>query len=105
MARTATKAAPVEPVEPVEIEDIAAASGDQNGVIQIRDNWPVVITLAATNSPDQLPPGSMTAQQASAYIKGFQDRGFDILSSNAIQAGDVNGIYTLQVFYCLVKGQ
>lgn len=99
MARTATKATPVE------IEDISPASGDQNGAIQTRDNWSVVITLAATDSPDQLPNGAMTAKQASAYIKGFQDQGFDILSSNAIQAGDVNGIYTLQVFYCLVKGQ
>jgi hypothetical protein len=69
------------------------------------DNYPLVITLAATDSPDQLPGGAMTQEQARMYIQALQHQGFKILSSDVIQAGDVNGIFTLQVFYCLVKGQ
>lgn len=95
MAHAATKAQPKE----IDIVEIAPPEGD------IKDNYPLVVTLAATDSPDQLPQGAMTASQVREYIKRLQDQGFKILTAEVIQAGDVNGIFTLQVFYCLVKGQ
>lgn len=69
------------------------------------DNYPMLITLAATNSPDQLPPGSMTAEQAREYIRNVQKQGFDIFTCDATESGDVNGIFTQKVFVFFVKGQ
>jgi hypothetical protein len=96
MARTTATKAQAKAMDIVEI------SPPEN---ETRDNYPLVVTLAATNSPDQLPQGAMTASQAREYIKRIQDQGFSILTAEVIQAGDVNGIFTVQIFYCLVKGQ
>ena len=63
----------------------------------------MVVTLAATNSPDQLPGGAMTAEQANSYVRPWLKQGFKVKSAQAVQGGDVNGIFTLQVYYCLVK--
>lgn len=69
------------------------------------DNYPMLITLAATNSPDQLPPGSMTAEQAREYIRNVQKQGFKIFTCAATESGDVNGIFTQKMFVFFVKGQ
>lgn len=95
MARTATETTAKLPIEIVEISPPS----------EEKDNYPLVITLAATNSPDQLPPGSMTAKQAREYVKSIQQQGFKILSSEVIAPGEVNGIFTVQIWYCFVKGQ
>jgi hypothetical protein len=63
----------------------------------------MVVTLAATNNPDQLPGGAMTADQANDYIRRWLEQGFKVRSAQVVQAGDVDGIYTLQIYYCLVK--
>jgi hypothetical protein len=63
----------------------------------------MVVTLAATNSPDQLPQGAMTADQADAYVRVWLEQGFRVNSAQVVQAGDVNGIFTLQIYYCLTK--
>lgn len=86
MARTATKADDT-------IKPLAPDADIHN----------MVITLAATNSPDQLPPGAMTADQADGYVRNWLEQGFKINSAQVVQAGDVNGIFTLQIYYCLVK--
>jgi hypothetical protein len=88
MARTATK--PAKELElPIE-----------NPNADIRN---MVVTIAATDSLDQLPGGAKTADQANDYIRPWLEQGFAIKTAQVIQAGDVNGIYTLQVFYCLIK--
>ncbi len=69
------------------------------------DNYPMLITLAATNSPDQLPPGARTAEQAREYIRSVQKQGFKILTCSATESGDVNGIFTQKIFIFFVKGQ
>jgi hypothetical protein len=90
MARTATKAKPKEELElPVVNPDA--------------DNHHLVYTLAATNSPDQLPPGAMTGAMADEFVRNWQQQGYRILASETIQSGDVNGIYTLQRCCHLVK--
>jgi hypothetical protein len=67
------------------------------------DNHHMVMTIAATNSPDQLPGGAMTADMADERLRTWQQQGYKVKTSQVIQAGDVNGIYTLQVFYLLIK--
>jgi hypothetical protein len=98
MARTATKTAPDPALETPELtlETIPVTNPEAD----IRN---MVITIAATNNPDQLPGGAMTADQANDYIRPWLEQGFKTQSAQVIQAGDVNGIYTLQVYYCLVK--
>lgn len=67
------------------------------------DNYPLLVTIAATNNPDQLPGGAMTQGQARAHVRDLQRQGFKILSSQALESGDVNGIFTVKLYYCLVK--
>lgn len=69
------------------------------------DNYPMLVTIAATNSPDQLPPGAKTAEQARAYIRDVQKQGFKILTCTATESGEVNGIFTQKMFIFFVKGQ
>lgn len=91
MARTVTK-------ETTEVKDLELPVEDQTA-----DNHHMVMTIAATNNPDQLPGGAMTADMADARLRTWQQQGFKIKTAQVIQSGDVNGIYTLQVFYLLVK--
>jgi len=89
MARTATK-----------------AQGSKEQIPTLTPNADIhnmVVTLAATNSPDQLPSGAMTADQADAYVRTWLEQGFNVNSAQVVQAGDVNGVFTLQVYYCLTK--
>lgn len=90
MARTATKPDEVKELE-LPIEDSTA------------DIHHMVRTIAATNSPDQIPPGAVTADQADAQIRTWLERGFRLHTAMAIQPGDVNGVFTLQVLYILTK--
>jgi hypothetical protein len=96
MARTATKTKPQE-IEPSQAPDtIPSMTPDA-------DIHNMVVTLAATNSPDQLPAGAMTADGADAYVRRWLEQGFKVNSAQVVQAGDVNGIFTLQIYYCLTK--
>ncbi len=99
MAQTATKTK--------QAEAKAEAKGEQLDTIPTEtpsaDIHNMVVTLAATNSPDQLPPGAKTGDQADAYVRTWLEQGFRINSAQVVQAGDVNGIFTLQIFYCLTK--
>jgi len=45
----------------------------------------------------------MTADMADERLRTWQQQGFKIKTAQVIQSGDVNGIYTLQVFYLLIK--
>jgi hypothetical protein len=45
----------------------------------------------------------MTADQADAYVRVWLEQGFRVNSAQVVQAGDVNGIFTLQIYYCLTK--
>lgn len=87
MARTATKEKELE-------IPITAPNADIHNL---------VVTLAATKNPDQLPQGAKTADQADAYVRPWLEQGFMVKSAQVVQAGDVNGIFTLQIYYCLIK--
>jgi hypothetical protein len=63
----------------------------------------MVMTLAATGNPDQLPGGAMTGDQSDARVRTYLEQGYKVQTAQVIQAGDVDGIYTLQIYYCLVK--
>jgi len=95
MART-TKATTPETIPVTNPETIPVTNPEAD----IRN---MVATIAATNSPDQLPGGAKTADQANDYIRPWLEQGFKVKTAQVIQAGDVNGIYTLQVYYCLIK--
>lgn len=86
MPRTATKA-----------NEAAKAEAPNADVHQM------VMTLAATGSPDQLPGGAMTGDQSDERLRTWLEQGFQVKTAQVIQAGDVDGIFTLQVYYCLVK--
>ena len=97
MARTKTAPEPtLETIPEPTLETIPVTNPEAD----IRN---MVVTIAATNSPDQLPGGAKTADQANDFIRPWMEQGFKVKSAQVIQAGDVNGIYTLQVYYCLVK--
>ena len=89
MARTAAKAGPT-------TKEIPAQS-------PTADIHHMIRTLAATNSPDQLPNGAITGDMADAQLRAWLEQGFKLHSVERIQAGEVNGIFTLQILYILVK--
>jgi hypothetical protein len=93
MARTATKAVKTNEQKDLELPIVNQTADIHN----------MVVTLAATNSPDQLPPGAKTADQADAFVRNWLEQGFKVNSAQVVQAGDVNGIFTLQIYYCLTK--
>lgn len=95
MAATKTKIAPT--VEDPIVDEMIKP------VVPNADIHNMVITLAATNSPDQLPPGAMTGDQADAHVRTWLEQGYKVNSAQVVQAGDVNGIFTLQIYYCLTK--
>jgi len=63
----------------------------------------MIRTVAATENPDQLPGGAITGDMADAQLRTWLEQGFRLHSVERIQAGDVNGIFTLQVLYILIK--
>lgn len=108
MARTATK---VTPQENISVANPEALTISQENVLEAEvsaenvDNYPMLLTLAATNNPDQLPPGAKTADQAREYIREVQRQGFKILTCTATESGEVNGIFTQKMFVFFIKGQ
>ena len=76
---------------------------DTQSVESAADIHHMVMTLAATNSPDQLPTGAVTGDQANERIRTWLERGYRLHTVMPVQPGDVNGVFTLQMVYVLTK--
>ena len=88
MARTAV--AKQQPIDTTKTENTA-------------DIHHMVNTIAATNSPDQVPQGAYTVDQADARLRTWLEQGYKLHTAMSVQPGEVNGIFTLQVLYILIR--